>query len=100
MVDQSLRRLPGHQAWTRRGAAPDSAWFDTLHAYFLDRLLPVCAQLFDAAVAAGEIRSDLEAYELMRGVGNLCIGADSDDTTTRFGWSNFSLRDSASTSGQ
>nr|WP_219537196.1 TetR/AcrR family transcriptional regulator [Nonomuraea guangzhouensis] len=56
----------------------DSAGFDTLHAYFLDRLVPVCAQLLDAAAAAGEIRSDLDAYELMRGVGNLCIGADSD----------------------
>ena len=56
----------------------DSAQFDALHAYFLDRLLPVCTQLLEAAVASGEIRSDLKAYELMRGVGNLCIGADSD----------------------
>ncbi|MFE5815267.1 TetR/AcrR family transcriptional regulator [Streptomyces sp. NPDC056479] len=56
----------------------DSAGFATLHAYFLDRLVPVCTQLLEAAAAAGEIRSDIEAYELMRGVGNLCIGADSD----------------------
>ncbi|MEU1540432.1 TetR/AcrR family transcriptional regulator [Actinacidiphila glaucinigra] len=56
----------------------DNAGFETLHAYFLDRLLPVCAELLDAAAAAGEIRSDVEAYALMRGVGNLCIGADSD----------------------
>ncbi|MFJ9030516.1 TetR/AcrR family transcriptional regulator [Streptomyces sp. NPDC102274] len=56
----------------------DSAGFDTLHAYFLDRLVPVCAQLLDAAASSGEIRSDLEAYELMRGVGNLCVDADSD----------------------
>lgn len=56
----------------------DNAGFDTLHSYFLDRLVPVCAQLLEAAAAAGEIRSDLEAYELMRGVGNLCIGAESD----------------------
>ncbi|MGW5264624.1 TetR/AcrR family transcriptional regulator [Microbispora sp. NPDC004025] len=56
----------------------DSAGFETLHAYFLDRLVPVCAELLDAAAAAGEIRSDIEAIELMRGVGNLCIGADSD----------------------
>jgi AcrR family transcriptional regulator len=52
--------------------------FDTLHAYFIDRLVPVCTQLLEAAAAAGEIRSDLEAYELMRGVGNLCIGEESD----------------------
>ncbi|WP_020674014.1 TetR/AcrR family transcriptional regulator [Amycolatopsis nigrescens] len=56
----------------------DNAGFDTLHAYFLDRLVPVCTQLLDAAAEAGEIRSDLGAYELMRGVGNLCIGADHD----------------------
>ncbi|MFE3444255.1 TetR/AcrR family transcriptional regulator [Nocardia sp. NPDC059180] len=53
------------------------AAFDTLHAYFLDRLVPACAQLLDAAVEAGEIVSDIDAYELMRGVGNLCIGAGS-----------------------
>ena len=56
----------------------DQAGFETLHAYFLDRLVPVCSRLLDAAVASGEIRSDLKALELMRGVGNLCIGADSD----------------------
>ena len=56
----------------------DNAGFDALHVYFLDRLVPVCAELLEAAAAAGEIRSDVEAYELMRGVGNLCIGADSD----------------------
>ncbi|MEV4013953.1 helix-turn-helix domain-containing protein [Nonomuraea angiospora] len=56
----------------------DDAGFDTLHAYFLDRLVPACAQLLEAAAAAGEIRSDVDAYELMRGVGNLCIGADND----------------------
>ncbi|GAA1913836.1 TetR/AcrR family transcriptional regulator [Streptantibioticus ferralitis] len=56
----------------------DNAGFDTLHAYFLDRLLPVCTQLIDAAAGSGEISSDVDAYELMRGVGNLCIGADHD----------------------
>jgi AcrR family transcriptional regulator len=54
----------------------DDAAFETLHAYFLDRLVPVCAQLLDAAATAGEIRPDIDAFELLRGVGNLCIGAD------------------------
>ncbi|MGW3601943.1 TetR/AcrR family transcriptional regulator [Micromonospora sp. NPDC005161] len=67
---------------TKRGLAgvlqPDNAGFDTLHAYFLDRLVPVCNQLLGAAAEAGEIRPGMDAYELMRGVGNLCIGADSD----------------------
>ncbi|MET1074388.1 MAG: TetR/AcrR family transcriptional regulator [Umezawaea sp.] len=56
----------------------DNTGFDALHTYFLDRLVPVCAQLLDAAVAAGEIRSDVRPLELMRGVGNLCIGAHED----------------------
>jgi AcrR family transcriptional regulator len=56
----------------------DDAAFQTLHAYFLDRLVPVCTQLLDAAASAGEIRPDVQAYELMRGVGNLCIGAGRD----------------------
>jgi AcrR family transcriptional regulator len=56
----------------------DNARFEALHAYFLDRLVPVCAQLLDAAVAAGEIRPDVDAYGLLRGVGNLCAGADGD----------------------
>jgi AcrR family transcriptional regulator len=55
----------------------DRAAFETLHAYFLDRLVPVCAGLLDATAAAGEIRPGTDAYELMLGVGNLCIGADS-----------------------
>ena len=56
----------------------DNASFETLHAYFLDRLVPVCAQLLGAAATAGEIRPDIDAYELMRGIGNLCAGVDSD----------------------
>ncbi len=57
----------------------DDAAFEALHASFLDRLVPVCTQLVDAAAGAGEIRSGVDAYQLMRGVGNLCIGADSDE---------------------
>ncbi|MFI9322700.1 TetR/AcrR family transcriptional regulator [Kitasatospora aureofaciens] len=56
----------------------DSSRFAALHAYFLDRLEPVCAQLLDAAVDAGDIRPGMQPIELMRGVGNLCIGRDSD----------------------
>ncbi|GAA0399698.1 TetR/AcrR family transcriptional regulator [Microbispora corallina] len=67
---------------TKHGLAavlrPDNADFGALHAYFVDRLVPVCARLLDAAAGAGEIRSDLDAYQLMRGIGNLCIGADGD----------------------
>lgn len=67
---------------TKHGLAevlrPGDAAFQTLHAYFIDRLVPVCGQLLDAAAAAGEIRPGPDAYELLRGVGNLCAGAGSD----------------------
>ena len=53
----------------------DEAGFQTLHAYFLDRLVPVCAALLDAAAGAGEVKPDLDALGLMFAVGNLCIGA-------------------------
>ncbi|MFI9462161.1 TetR/AcrR family transcriptional regulator [Streptomyces xiamenensis] len=56
----------------------DNARFQTLHAHFLDRLVPVCAHLLDAAVDSGEIRPGIEALQLMHGIGNLCIGADRD----------------------
>ncbi len=56
----------------------DRDGFDALHAYFVDRLVPVCAHLLRAAVAAGEIDPDIGAYELMRGVGNLCAGDGKD----------------------
>jgi AcrR family transcriptional regulator len=56
----------------------DNSSFDALHTYFLDRLVPVCAQLLDAAVNADEISPGTHAYELMRGIGSLCSGRDSD----------------------
>jgi AcrR family transcriptional regulator len=56
----------------------DDAAFQALHGYFLDRLVPVCARLLDAAAGAGEIIAGVDAYQLMRGVGNLCIGAEDD----------------------
>ncbi|MGH3642602.1 MAG: TetR/AcrR family transcriptional regulator [Mycobacterium sp.] len=61
-----------------RALQSDAAAFETLHAYFLDRLVPVCAGLLEAAAGAGEIVADVGALWLMRGVGNLCIGADTD----------------------
>ncbi len=62
-----------------------NADFATLHDYFLDRLVPVCTQLLEAAADAGESRSDVSAYELMRGIGNVCVGAtDAADTAPRY----------------
>ena len=64
---------------TKQGLASvlqsDDPCFDPLHSYFLERLVPVCAELLDAAADAGDIRADMDPYELMRGVGGLCAGA-------------------------
>jgi AcrR family transcriptional regulator len=56
----------------------DSDHVGVLHTYFLDRLVPVCAALLDAAVDAGQVQPGYRAYELMRGIGNLCIGGGTD----------------------
>lgn len=64
---------------TKQGLATvlqsDDLCYDPLHTYFLDRLVPVCAQLLDAAAESGDITSDMDAYELMRGVGGICAVA-------------------------
>lgn len=61
---------------TKRGLASalqsDDPCFDPLHSFFLDRIVPVCAQLLDAA--AGEIRAEQDPHELMHAVAGLCAG--------------------------
>jgi AcrR family transcriptional regulator len=56
----------------------DSDRFEPLHAWFIDRLVPVCGQLLDAAASAGEIRPDVLAYGLLRAIGGLCAGTAGD----------------------
>jgi AcrR family transcriptional regulator len=67
---------------TKQGLAAllqsDDPRVDPLHTYFLEQLVPVCAQLLDAATESEEVRTDVEAVELMRGVGSLCAGANRD----------------------
>ncbi|MEW2566237.1 TetR/AcrR family transcriptional regulator [Streptomyces sp. NPDC047070] len=64
---------------TKQGLASvlqsDDPCFDPLHSYFLERLVPVCAELLDASAASGEIDPGMDPYALMRGVGGLCAGA-------------------------
>jgi AcrR family transcriptional regulator len=54
----------------------DQAGFESLHAEFVDRLLPVLDQLLKASAAAGHTRADIRPYDLMLGIGNLCIGVE------------------------
>ncbi|SCE93164.1 TetR/AcrR family transcriptional regulator [Micromonospora mirobrigensis] len=44
-----------------------------LHTLMLDKLVPACASLIAAGVAADEIDPGVTAHTLMRAVGNLCI---------------------------
>jgi len=59
----------------------DDSGFKALHAYFLDRLVPACASLLNAAVEAGEIPRDVDALTLMHAAGNLCIGVEAGANT-------------------
>ncbi|SFK13220.1 TetR/AcrR family transcriptional regulator [Cellulomonas sp. KH9] len=58
----------------------DRAGFETLHAFFLERLVPACDALLEAARAAGEVRGDVPAAGLLRGIGNLCASGGADPT--------------------
>lgn len=54
----------------------DQAGFESLHAEFVERLLPVLDQLLKASAAAGHTRDDIRPLDLMLGIGNLCIGVE------------------------
>ncbi|MCO5973328.1 TetR/AcrR family transcriptional regulator [Actinoallomurus soli] len=54
----------------------DQAGLESLHAEFVDRLVPVLDRLLRACVDAGRIRADVRPLDLMIAIGNLCIGAD------------------------
>jgi AcrR family transcriptional regulator len=56
----------------------DQARFEVLHRAIIDRLVPVCAVILDAAVSAQEIAPGVSPYGLMRAIGNLCVGNVSD----------------------
>ena len=49
--------------------------YDALHAYFNERLQPALTGLLDAAAAAGKVRGDVEAKELLSAVASLCMQA-------------------------
>jgi AcrR family transcriptional regulator len=56
----------------------DSAGSDALHSYFVDRLVPVCAALLDATLKQSLHAATVDAYNVLKGIGNLCIGAAND----------------------
>ncbi len=56
----------------------DSAGADALHAYFVDRLVPVCGSLLEAAREPEAAATEIDAYNVLKGIGNLCVGAAGD----------------------
>jgi AcrR family transcriptional regulator len=61
---------------TKRGLATalhsGNPAFDTLPAYFQQRLEPALRALLEAATAAGEVRTDIAAEDLLGAVASLC----------------------------
>ena len=53
----------------------DSAGSDALHSYFVDRLVPVCGSLLAAVFESDRTAPTVEAYSVLKGIGNLCVGA-------------------------
>jgi len=56
----------------------DSAGSDALHAYFVDRLVPAWGSLLEAALESSDATAPIDAYNVLKGIGNLCIGAGTD----------------------
>lgn len=56
----------------------DSAGSDALHTYFVDRLVPVCESLLEAALESVDTAPSIDAYNVLKGIGNLCVGAAGD----------------------
>ncbi|WP_235883014.1 TetR/AcrR family transcriptional regulator [Rhizobium rhizophilum] len=54
------------------------AAFATLPDYFRSRFEPALSMLLDAAAHAGEVRSDVSPYDLLRGIGNLAVASGED----------------------
>jgi AcrR family transcriptional regulator len=49
----------------------DAAGFTALHVLFVERLVPVLAQLLEAARESGEVVANVTPYQLIRAVGDL-----------------------------
>lgn len=72
---------------TKRGLAPalhsGNPAFDTLRAYFEQRLRPALRTLLESAAAAGEIRTDVDADDILGAVASLCMPAHDDGHARR-----------------
>ena len=74
-LDAAICRLHRGQARARQGAAFGRPGVRHLAGYFDQRLGPPFATLLEAAAAAGEVRADVDADELLGAVASLCMSA-------------------------
>ncbi len=67
---------------TKRGLATalhsGNPAFDTLPVYFKERLRPAFRTLLESAAAAGAVRNDVDADDILGAVASLCMTADGD----------------------
>lgn len=77
---------------TKRGLAAalysGNPAYDSLPVYFEQRLRPALQSLLDAAGAAGEVRRDVDPFDLLKAVAQLCNsapGGDPDHTSRMVG---------------
>jgi AcrR family transcriptional regulator len=72
---------------TKRGLAPalhsGNPAFETLRTYFEQRVRPALRTLLESAVAAGEIRNDVDPDELLHAVASLCMPTQDDSRAQR-----------------
>ncbi|NEW93660.1 TetR/AcrR family transcriptional regulator [Rhodopseudomonas sp. BR0M22] len=72
---------------TKRGLAAalysGNPAYDNLPAYFEQRLVPALKSLLDKAGAAGEVRRDVDPFDLLRAVAQLSNSAPGDSEHTR-----------------
>jgi AcrR family transcriptional regulator len=72
---------------TKRGLAPalhsGNPAFEPLRAYFEQRVRPALRTLLQSAVAAGEVRNDVESDDLLQAVASLCMPAQDDGHARR-----------------
>jgi len=72
---------------TKRGLAPalhsGNPAFEPLRGYFEERVRPAMRALLESAIAAGEVRNDVDADELLHAVASLCMPTEDDGRAQR-----------------
>jgi hypothetical protein len=72
-VAAAVHGVPGDQAGFAAALHSGDPAFDALPGYFFQRMAPALASLLDAAAAAGAIRADVSAPDLLRAIALLCL---------------------------